>query len=70
MKVLYLQKRSWYILMKAMNKMSQTFHNMYRKRLCRGVYREKIRPILINSWEAFCFDVDEEKMSFFGKKSS
>lgn len=53
-----------------MNKMSQTFHNMYRKRLCRGVYREKIRPILINSWEAFCFDVDEEKCLSLAKKAS
>ena len=53
-----------------MNKMSQTFHNMYRKRLCRGVYREKIRPILINSWEAFCFDVDEEKCLSLAKKAA
>ena len=55
---------------KGMNKMSQTFHNMYRKRLCRGVYREKIRPILINSWEAFCFDVDEEKCLSLAKKAA
>ena len=53
-----------------MNKMSQTFHNMYRKCLCRGVYREKIRPILINSWEAFCFDVDEEKCLSLAKKAA
>ena len=53
-----------------MNKMSQTFHNMYRKRLCRGVYIEKIRPILINSWEAFCFDVDEEKCLSLAKKAA
>lgn len=53
-----------------LNKMSQTFHNMYRKRLCRGVYREKIRPILINSWEAFCFDVDEEKCLSLAKKAA
>lgn len=55
---------------KGMNKMSQTFHNIYRKRLCRGVYREKIRPILINSWEAFCFDVDEEKCLSLAKKAA
>ena len=53
-----------------MNKMSQTFHNMYRKRLCRGVYREKIKPIWFNSWEAFCFDVDEEKCLSLAKKAA
>ena len=43
-----------------LNGMSQTFHNLYRKRLCRGVYRDKVRPVLLNSWEAFYFDVNEE----------
>ena len=40
--------------------MSQTFHSLYRKRLCRGVYRDKVRPVLLNSWEAFYFDIHEE----------
>ena len=44
-----------------LNGMSGTFHSLYRKRLCRGVYREKERPVLLNSWEAFEFHVDEEK---------
>lgn len=34
------------------NKMSQTFHKLYRTRLVRGMWRDKDRPILINNWEA------------------
>ncbi len=43
-------------------KMSHTFHKLYRKRLCRGVYRDKVRPILINNWEGTYFDFDREKL--------
>lgn len=35
-----------------LNKMSQTFHKLYRTRLVRGQWRDKERPILINNWEA------------------
>lgn len=42
--------------------MSRTYHKLYRTRLCRGVYRDKERPILINNWEATYFDFDEEKL--------
>lgn len=40
--------------------MSRTFHDLYRKRLCRGIYRDRVRPILLNSWEAFYFQTGEE----------
>ena len=33
-----------------LNKMSQTFHKLYQKRLARGEWRDKPRPILINNW--------------------
>lgn len=44
------------------NKMSQVYHNLYRKRLVRGQHRDKIRPILINNWEATYFDFDTDKL--------
>lgn len=44
------------------NGMSQTFHKLYRTRLARGTWRDKVRPILINSWEAFYFDFDAPKL--------
>ncbi len=40
--------------------MSRTYHDLYKTRLCRGTYRDKARPILINNWEATYFDFDSE----------
>lgn len=45
-----------------LNGMSQIFHKLYRTRLARGTWRDKVRPILINSWEAFYFDFDAPKL--------
>ena len=45
-----------------LNGMSQAFHKLYRTRLARGTWRDKVRPILINSWEAFYFDFDAPKL--------
>ena len=42
--------------------MSRTFHKLYRKRLVRGKYRDEVRPILVNNWEATYFDFTEEKI--------
>lgn len=42
-----------------MNGMSQILHSLYRKRLCRGKYRKTLRPVLLNSWEAFAFNINE-----------
>ncbi|MGN7764732.1 alpha-galactosidase [Paenibacillus sp. 22594] len=47
---------------KGMNQMSQTFHELYRTRLVRGLWRDRPRPILINNWEATYMDFDEEKI--------
>lgn len=45
-----------------LNKMSQTYHWLYRNRLVRGVWRNKVRPILINNWEATEMNFTEEKI--------
>lgn len=42
--------------------MSRIFHKLYRERLCRGIYRDVRRPVLINNWEATYFDFNEEKL--------
>ena len=42
--------------------MSQTFHKLYQKRLARGYWRDKARPILINNWEATYFDFTEDRL--------
>ena len=41
-------------------KMSRSFHKLYRTRLVRGKYRDSVRPILLNNWEATSFNFDEK----------
>ena len=45
-----------------LNGMSQTFQKLYAKRLARGYWRDKARPILNNNWEATYFDFDTDKL--------
>ncbi|WP_226671357.1 alpha-galactosidase [Metabacillus litoralis] len=52
-----------------LNGLSQTYHDLYRKRLARGKWRDQIRPILINNWEATYFNFDEEKILNIVKSS-
>lgn len=49
--------------------MSRTFHNLYRKRLARGYWRDRERPILNNNWEATYFDFTEEKLVSIAAKA-
>ena len=50
-------------------KMSRTFHKLYRKRLVRGKYRDEVRPILVNNWEATYFDFTEDKIVNLAKEA-
>ncbi|GEM03997.1 alpha-galactosidase [Halolactibacillus miurensis] len=45
-----------------LNKLSQVYHTLYRTRLARGVWRDKLRPVLINNWEATYFNFNEDKL--------
>jgi alpha-galactosidase len=42
--------------------MSRTYHRLYRTRLSRGAYRDQVRPVLINNWEATYFDFDADRI--------
>lgn len=42
--------------------LSHNFHYFARKHICRGKYKDKPRPVLLNSWEACYFDFDGEKI--------
>jgi alpha-galactosidase len=55
---------------KGLNGMSQTYHQLYRTRLARGVYRDRQRPILINNWEATYFNFNEEKILRLAKTAA
>lgn len=52
-----------------MNGMSQTFHKLYQKRLARGYWRDRPRPILINNWEATYMDFTEERLLEIAEKA-
>lgn len=42
--------------------MSRTYHRLYRTRLCRGAWRDRERPILVNNWEATYFNFTADKL--------
>ncbi|WP_105616242.1 alpha-galactosidase [Vallitalea okinawensis] len=44
------------------NGMSQTYHSLYRNRLVKSSWRDQVRPILINNWEATYFDFTESQI--------
>ncbi|MBE5751243.1 MAG: alpha-galactosidase [Clostridiales bacterium] len=50
---------------KGIGEMSRQFHTLYRKHLLDPRFVDKIRPIVINSWESVVYDVCEETMFRF-----
>ncbi len=49
--------------------MSRTFQGLYQKRLARGYWRDRERPILINNWEATYFDFTQDALLSLAKKA-
>uniref|UniRef100_UPI003F56F9CA alpha-galactosidase n=2 Tax=Lactobacillus acidophilus TaxID=1579 RepID=UPI003F56F9CA len=45
-----------------LNKMSQAFHSLIHDRVICSKYKDQVRPILVNNWEATYFDFNEEKL--------
>ena len=50
--------------------MSRTFHHLYRSHLIRGEWKDRMRPVLINNWEATYFNFDEEKIYAIAKTAA
>ncbi len=50
--------------------MSQVYHSLYRECLMRGKWKNSVRPILLNSWEALSFSIDEEKIKELATNAS
>ena len=44
------------------NGMSRHMHRFVREHIVRGKWKHKTRPILLNSWEASYFDINERKL--------
>ena len=42
--------------------LSHNLHKCIRTHVCRGKYRDLVRPVLVNSWEAAYFDFNGEKI--------
>ena len=51
-------------------KMSRVYHKLYRKHLCRGEWKDKMRPTLINNWEATYFEFTDEKLLDIAKTAA
>ncbi len=49
--------------------MSRIFHRFYNENLIRGKYKAQKRPLLINSWEAAYFAIDEDKLCDFAAQA-
>ncbi len=45
--------------------MSRKFHRLYRKNLINPAFADKIRPVVVNSWESCYFDFNEDKLLKF-----
>lgn len=45
-----------------LNDLSHHFHSFINNHVVRGAWKNKERPVLVNDWEAYMFDFDEEKL--------
>ncbi|RKI91278.1 alpha-galactosidase [Parablautia intestinalis] len=50
--------------------LSQNLHSCFQNHLCRGKYKDKARPVLLNSWEASYFDFNGESIYQLGKQAA
>ena len=53
-----------------LNGLSNIYHKMIRERLCKGRYRDKPRPMVINNWEGTGPDFTEEKLIDIAKNGA
>jgi len=52
------------------NGLSQNMHSFVRRHIVRGKWKDKLRPILLNSWEAAYFDINETKLLRLAKAAA
>ena len=55
---------------KGLGEMSRTYHKLYRRNLARGKYRDKARPVLLNSWEGVYMDFTGEKLKSMARSAA
>lgn len=54
---------------KGFSTLSRNFHYFANNNIVRGYWKNKERPILVNSWEAFYFDFDDKSIINLAKKA-
>ena len=52
-----------------LNRLSQAYHRLYQKRLARGYWRDRERPVLNNNWEATYFNFTEDRLVQIASKA-
>ena len=53
-----------------LNGMSGIFHRLMRTRVCRGLWRDRERPVLVNNWEGTYFDFNTDKLLAIAQKGA
>lgn len=51
------------------SRMSHCLHKAIRNHVCRGVWKERQRPVLINNWEATYFDFTGDQLANIAKEA-
>lgn len=52
-----------------LGRISHNFHKLVRHHICKGYYKNRRRPVLINNWEATYFDFDTDKLVSIAKEA-
>lgn len=55
---------------KGLNGLSGNFHQCVREHICRGKWKDRVRPVLVNSWEACYFDFDGDAIVNLAKHAA
>lgn len=53
-----------------LGQLSRNLHQCIRKHICRGKYRDSVRPVLVNSWEAAYMDFTGETILDLAKEAA
>lgn len=53
-----------------MSQLSQNLHRCFRNHLCRGKFKNEVRPVLVNSWEADYFNFTGESLLKLGREAA
>ena len=54
---------------KGLGEMSRIFHGFIRENVCKGKFRDSVRPVVLNNWEATYVNFTEEKIINIAKKA-